>query len=214
MMFWKNRNSGSLMIVALIGVLSAISIWSCYPDSGLTSAGDFDLIVTQYDPDKDFSGFVTYFLLDSIEHIIPEGEEDNITREYDQQILDRVAKNLNDLNYQRIVDTTGVGLPELGIKVSVTTSTYKGWTWYPGWWGGWYPWYPWYPGYVVPTEFSTGTVLIDMYDVEEYIPGPDVAPAIWVAGIDGLLGDSKTNIEFRLDRNIDQSFNQSPYLGR
>jgi len=220
MKFWKKFYSGSHLMIAVIGILSAMIMWSCYPDSGLTSASDFDLIITQYDTKKDFSTFVTYFLVDSIEHIIPEGEEDNVSREYDQQILDRVAKNMNDLNYQRIIDTTGVGIPNLAIKVSATTTTFQGWSYYPGWWGGWwggYPpgWGPWYPpGYVVPTEFSTGTVLIDLYDMEAYIPEPEVVPAIWVAGINGLLGDTKTNIVYRLGRDIDQSFNQSPYLGR
>ena len=219
MKFWKTFHSGSILVLALIGVLSAFLMWSCSPDSGLTSAADFDVIITQYDTDKDFSTFVTYFLVDSIEHIVPEGEEDNITHEYDQQILDRVAKNMNNLNYQQIIDTTGVGLPDLALKVSVTTTIWQGWSYYPGWWGGWwggYPpgWGPWYPGYVVPTSFSTGTVLVDMYDMGAYIPDPNVVPTIWVAGIDGLLGDSKTNTEYRLDRDIDQSFRQSPYLGR
>jgi len=220
MKFWKNFHSGSILVIALIGLLSALFLWSCYPDSGLTSASDFDLIITQYDNTKDYSTYTTYFLVDSIEHIIPEGEEDNVSREYDQQILGRVAKNMDDLNYQRIIDTTGVGIPNLAIKVSATTTTFQGWTWYPGWWGGWwggYPpgWGPWYPpGYVVPTEFSTGTVLIDLYDMEAYIPEPEVVPVIWVAGINGLLGDTKSNTVYRLDRDIDQSFNQSPYLGK
>jgi hypothetical protein len=220
MKFWKILNSGSMLVIALIGVLSALFMWSCYPDSGLTSIADHDVIITQYDTKKDFSTFVTYFLVDSIEHIVPEGEEDKITREFDQQILDRVAKNMNDLNYQRITDTTGVGLPNLALKVSVTTTTYQGWTYYPGWWGGWwggYPpgWGPWYPpGYVVPTQFSTGSVLIDMLDMAAYIPEPELVPVIWIAGISGLLGDSRTNTAYRLDRDIDQSFNQSPYLGR
>jgi hypothetical protein len=219
MKLWNIFNPGSILIVTLICVLSSLFMWSCYPDSGLTSVSDFDVIITQYDTNQDFSAFVTYFLVDSIEHIVPEGEEDNITREYDNQILDRVANNMTKLNYQRITDTTGVGLPDLAIKVSVTTTNWQSWTYYPGWWGGWwggYPpgWGPWYPDYVVPTSFSTGTVLIDMYDMEAYIPDSEVVPAIWVAGIDGLLGDSKTNIMYRLDRNIDQSFRQSPYLGR
>ena len=220
MNFRKISQYRSGLLVTLVGILSAIYMWACYPDSGLTSVGDHDVIVTQYDQNKDYSTFTTYYLVDSIEHIIPEGEEDNITREFDQQILERVAKNMNDLNYQRIIDTTGAGIPNLAVKVSVTTTTYQGWTYYPGWWGGWwggYPpgWGPWYPpGYVVPTEFSTGTVLIDMLEMEAFVEDAEVVPVIWVAGISGLLGDSRTNIVYRLDRNIDQTFTQSPYLGR
>ncbi len=50
--------------------------------------------------------------------------------------------------------------------------------------------------------------------MEGFIPDPEVVPVIWGAGISGLLGDTKTNTEYRLDRDIDQTFNQSPYLGR
>jgi hypothetical protein len=98
MKFWKNFHSGSVLVIALISVLSAFLMWSCYPDSGLTSASDFDVIVTQYDTEKDYSTFTTYFLVDSIEHIVPEGEEDNINREFDEQILNQVAKIL-ELKY-------------------------------------------------------------------------------------------------------------------
>ena len=218
MKLWKKSRSGSLLALALIGVLSALYIWSCYPDSGLTSTGDYDLIITQYDPNKDFSTLVTYFMPDSVEHIVPEGEEDDISREYDEQILARVAKNMNDLNYQPW-DIASVDTPDIGIKVYATSTTWQGWTWYPGWWGGWwggYPpgWGPWYPGYMVPYEFTTGSVVIDMYDMKAYLPDQEVTPTIWGGGINGLLGDSKSNIEYRLDRDIDQCFRQSPYLGR
>ncbi len=218
MKFWKKSRSGSVLALALIGVLSALYIWSCYPDSGLTSAGDFDLIITQYDPDKDFSTFVTYLIADSIEHIVPEGEEDDITREYDDRILARVAKNMSDLNYQPW-DIASADTPDVGIKVYATSTKWQGWSYYPGWWGGWYGgyppgWGPWYPGYMVPYEFTTGSVVIDMFDLKEYLPDEKVTPTVWGGGINGLLGDSKTNIEYRLDRNIDQCFRQSPYLGR
>jgi hypothetical protein len=218
MKFWKKSRSGSFLVLAFIGVLSVFYIWSCYPDSGLTSASDFDLIITQFDPDKNFSTFVTYIIADSIEHIVGEGEEDNITREYDEQILARVIKNMNDLNYQRVTNPAPVDTPDIGIKVYVTSTTFQGWSYYPGWWGGWwggYPpgWGPYYPGYMVPYEFSTGTVLIDMLDLKKYFPAEQVVPTVWGGGISGLLGDTKTNIQYRLERNIDQCFRQSPYLG-
>ncbi len=198
------------ILLTLISLTSALFMWSCYPDSGLTSAGDYDLIITQYDPEQDFSEFQTYTMPDSILHIVPEGEEDEISRAYDEKILAEISKNMQNLNY--VEADSG----DIVLIVFATTTTYEGYTWYPGWGGGWwgYPWYPYYPGYAVPYSFDTGTVLIEFFDADDYDPDDDTIPARWMAAINGLLGDTKSNIEYRLTRNIDQCFNQSPYLGR
>jgi len=219
MKFWKKSRSGSILVLGVIAVLSAFYVWSCYPDAGLSSLGDYDLIITQHDPDKNFSQLETYIIADSIEHIVMEGDEDDISREYDEQILARVIKNMNDLNYRQVTIETAVDTPDIGIKVYATSTKWQGWSYYPGWGGGWwgYPpgWGPWYPpGYMVPYEFTTGSVIIDMIELKEYLPDEKVAPTIWGGGINGLLNDTKTNVVYRLDRDIDQCFKQSPYLGR
>ena len=48
---------GSRNKLILIGASLSLVLflWACYPDGGFSSLGDYDLIVTQYDPDKDFS---------------------------------------------------------------------------------------------------------------------------------------------------------------
>ena len=212
--------SKNWLLILPVSFMAIFFLWSCYPDSGLTSVGDYDLVITQYDPDQDFSEFQTYVIPDSIVHIVQEGQEDNISREYDEQILQRVEQNMSDLNYTK-VDTSAAEIADVILLVSVTNTQWKGYTWYPGyggWWGWWgypgYPWYPWYPGYAVPYTFNTGSLIIEWVDENDYDPAEERAPIRWGAVINGLLDDSKTNIAYRLDRDIDQAFKQSPYLGR
>lgn len=52
-----------------------------------------------------------------------------------------------------------------------------------------------------------------MIDVENADIEQEILPAVWYAGINGLLGDSSRNVRNRLVTNINQCFEQSPYLG-
>lgn len=207
--------SSKFLFLLLFGLSSAVFLWSCYPDSGLTSMGDYDLVLTQYDPDQDFSEFSTYILPDSIIHIVPEGEEDDVTREYDEQILERIEQNMNAFGYTKMVPAPG-DTADVYLFVTATVTNWKGYAYYPGyggWWGWWgYPGYPYYPGYAVPYTFSTGSVVIEWSDSDDYDPDEGRAPIRWGGVLNGLLDDSKTNIMYRLDRDIDQCFKQSPYL--
>lgn len=208
------------ILFVFLAFASVLLLWSCYPDSGLTEAGDFDLIITQYDPEQDFSQFETYIMPDSVVHIVEEGKEDEITHKYDEKILANVSRNMQNLNYV-LADTGNGQSADIILVVFAASTKWEGYTWAPGWggWYGWwgypgYPWYPYYPGYAVPYSFETGTVLIELYDADDYNPADDTIPVRWTAAINGLLEDSKSNIEYRLNRDIDQCFKQSPYLGR
>jgi hypothetical protein len=79
---------------------------------------------------------------------------------------------------------------------------------YPSYWGWWYP----YPGWCYPVAYTyeTGTLVTVMV-----APGVTTdEPAIWIAGVNGLLtGASSAEVSARINRNIDQAFAQSAYLG-
>ncbi len=59
---------------------------------------------------------------------------------------------------------------------------------------------------------AAGTLLITMMDPSRPSLGFDTAPVLWVAGINGLLEGSTSNIGTRITTSIDQAFDQSPYL--
>ncbi len=108
--------------------------------------------------------------------------------------------------------------------------TYPYWGYYWGWYGGWYwwwkksgplkstqeanyyPYYPYYPTTGYSYAYTTGTIMIDMIDVEHAKPEFDILPVNWTGAINGILSSNKADIEKRIKSNIDQCFIQSPYI--
>ena len=52
-----------------------------------------------------------------------------------------------------------------------------------------------------------------MLDVENFDIEKEIYPTAWIAGINGLLGDTSTGTKTRLSTSIGQAFVQSPYIG-
>ena len=190
---------------------------SCYPDNAF-DIEEFDTAITFYDESIDFSSFSTYALPDSVVEI---GERNlALTGQFDSDILSRIRSNMAELGYTEVDQGADVIL-----LVSKTSSTnvdaytffpiwWDYWGWYPAWPGyggigpGWYPYYPW-AGTVV-FSYTTGTVFIDMLDPGK-ISGEQI-PSVWSGAINGLIEGNNTQIERRIEAQIDQLFEQSPYL--
>ena len=87
-----------------------------------------------------------------------------------------------------------------------------------GWWGGWPPYYG--PGYCgglpwIPVgSYTTGTVILDMIDVNGASEVEETFPIIWNGLINGLVTGSDASVGARINTNINQAFDQSQYLGR
>jgi len=98
-----------------------------------------------------------------------------------------------------------------------------------GYWGGYYPYYPsWgYTSY----SYETGTVMIELIDGKsltnfyDFMDGktedeisdlpPDSIPEIdyrWQAFVNGVVSDYQDYNSDRLERGINESFDQSPYI--
>ena len=211
----SNKLLKYLYFLFILGV--SLSIWSCYPSSGLESISDYDVVVTVYDKEANFGSIRTYFMGDSIYHLIPEDEKDEISRDFDEQILSDVERNMAGLGYTR-VDSTAENPPNVALVLSVATSTYQGWTYWPGWgypgWGWGYPGWGWgYPGYWTGYTYSTGTIFIQMANPNQPDQADQTIPLLWNATLNGLLESSKSGTRARITEMIDRSFSQSPYLG-
>lgn len=213
-------------------LLVVLLVPSCYPDYSLTTE-DYRTVVTLYDQEmydtpENKAQLTSFYLIDSVFHVLNEGEEDTITRKYDRQLLDYVASNFRSLNWQQVTDTAGGVIPSTAVRVSVSSSTTIGY--YFNYWGGWYPWYGggwWgYPGwgwggYYPPYwgsggtySYTTGSVFVQQ-DLITLPANPadsvDLKP-IWVGSSNGLLSSStKSNLDI-LAYEIRQMFTQSPYL--
>ena len=63
-------------------------------------------------------------------------------------------------------------------------------------------------------SYTTGTVVLDMIDVDGADEVEETVPIIWNGLINGLVTGSDASVEARIRTNINQAFDQSQYLGR
>jgi len=217
----------------LLLLAMAAGLYSCYPGTNDLTYKDLDIALTMYDKEyytpggnNDFQNFETFTVPDTVIHLIGEDDKDDISRDYDVYMIQQVKANLEKLGYLEETDPEN-NPPDIVVTISVTTTDYVVYGWYPYW--GWYwpyykstpaaeavnyyyyPWYPWY-GYGSTYTYSTGTVLLEMVDNDRFDPEEEKLPIIWAGLVNGLLGDSKQNTKNRISNGIDQCFNQSVYL--
>ncbi|MEJ2536942.1 MAG: DUF4136 domain-containing protein [Calditrichia bacterium] len=210
-------NSKVKLVSSLIFLISAgvLVFTACYPDYGL-SVADYDTVLTRYDRNVNFDLFSSYAMPDTVLHLVPEGEKDDLTREYDNLVLTEVANQMATLGYTRVTDTTQS--VDIIVLVSAAKSEWRVLDYYPpgsGWWG-WYPWYPgggwypWYPGYIGEYKFATGSIFLSIIDSES--SEENVIP-LWGAFLNGLANsDTPSGVRQRIRSGINQAFAQSAYL--
>lgn len=224
-----------LTVILVFMAFTGMFLASCYPTDDV-SYSDLDLVATIYDEDQNFNDFKTYIVPDTIVHLVDTVNEDNnvdITRQYDQYILNLVNQNMVNYGYVKETDPEN-NPPDVILAISAMASTnYNVWSWYPYYWYGypgwgwywpykgtdyWYGWYPGYPGYgggTYVTSYTVGTIIMNMQDMTNYQninPETDTIPTVWLGAINGLMGSSSTTTTNRLDYTINEAFTQSPYL--
>jgi hypothetical protein len=211
---WRRRIlAASALLVAGITVILA----GCYPGE-ITSVAEADLVITLYDNEANFAALKTYSMPDTIIHVcdVPEEEQScpsELTRRYDDQILSQIRQNLESMGFTPAADPQQA---DVYVVVGANATDFTGYAYYGWWWGYYYPYYPgwgwYYPGYAVPYEYTTGTLLISMFDPDKADSANKRLGSVWLAAINGLLGEGG-NAQTRLTTTINQAFTQSPYLG-
>ena len=211
----KRRTIYTRLSMLAVTLLLAFGMTSCYYDYGL-STSDYDVIFTHWDKNTDFGTYKNFFMPDTIIHLIGEDDDDDITRKYDDMILDAVGSNFQAKGYKRITELDTNDLPDFFVMVSITKSTYVGGGWYyppyyPGWWWGWYPGY--WPGGGYYYSYETGTIFVDLIateDIDFDKPDKYVTPR-WTGRLEGLVSNEQSNLQ-RILNGIDKMFYQSPVL--
>jgi hypothetical protein len=177
---------------------------SCYP-GGIEYYEDTDIVFTSYEPDYDFTQQNTYSMPDSVVKITgdPEDEPEFVDEPYNTQIINRIEANMETLGWTRVGDPEDADLTLFPASWTNTTIYYwyDYWCWYYPYYCGW-GWY--YPGYV--SSYTTGTLVMTLVEDEDAIE----PYRVWTAALNGLLSGSY-NMN-RVQKGIDQAFEQSPYL--
>lgn len=211
------RSAISLGVIALLILAVPIVFYSCYPGE-IDSVQETDLVVTLFDKDADFSAYKTYAMPDTIIHICDVLSEDQsscpaeLRRTYDNLILTQIKNNLQSMGFTPEADPDSA---DVLVVVSANATDMYGYSYYGWYWDYWYgyPGYGWYyPPTTVYYEFTTGTLMINMFDPDKGDPTQQRISAVWVAAINGLIGEGG-NPQTRLTTTINQAFEQSAYLG-
>jgi hypothetical protein len=218
-------------------IILIVGVSSCYPVGDLL-VEDLDVAASLYDKTyytpgtnvNKFEELKTFELVDTIVHILGQGEEDIISRKYDEFVLEQVRLNMLKLGFIEEADPDH-NSADVAITVSAMSSEHEVYYWYPYWgwywgYGGYYPYsstsknntkstnyyyYPWYP-YSSYYSYQSGSVLMEMVDVARVDPDVEEIPVIWAGIANGVMAETQTNIKARLSKGIDQCFTQSPYL--
>jgi hypothetical protein len=214
--------SGSWLTAAAL----ILALGACYPGD-ISSVEETDIVVTTHSG-NDFSAYGTYAMPDTVVDVCADADDpecDNaldIDHSYDAEILAQVAARMQGYGWERIpieqVDQNN--LPDLFMLVSVSaverTSATVWWPWWGwgGWWPGWGPgWGPGYPPAVSVTRWNQGTLEMTLIDPLDTDPGQEVFNIQWDGILSGVLSKASGPINTdRVDRGIQQAFDQSTYL--
>lgn len=208
-----------LYLLVPLGLLLCAALYgACTPGSEITAA-ESDVVVTLYDTDFKFGSVKRYAMPDSIFHITDDPDDADsplLSRDNDDQIIALVQSNFADRGYVK-VDTNAVPPPDFTVLLTAqAVQTWNLYSYYPGNpWYGWWGYYWWYypPSVGASYAFTLGTLYIHMGEFEEHKPDEeDTKQAYWLAAMNGVLDDTSSNLKKRLNRSINQAFDQSPFL--
>ena len=210
--------------------LATLCGFGCQKTPSTESLQNEFLVYTAYDDEAGFSSIDTYYIPDSILLIgtyalDPQG---NKAAKYwtDTEalaLINTVVGEMDNRGYTRLTDATAKETADVGLQVSyVEESAYfvgynnpYWWLDYPYYWapGYWGPWAGWYYPYAIYYGYTTGSLLIEMVDLNA--PAADSGkrlPVIWNSFISGLLrGNGSIDIN-EAAAGIEQAFAQSQYL--
>jgi hypothetical protein len=194
--------------IILIGTLGIVLL-GCYPQ-GPEYVDDLDVVLTYFNDDYDFASKQTYARPDKIVKItgnLRDGEDPVFIPDATAAlILAQIDANMQDLGYQKVDVSADADLLLAPAAWETTTIVYWYDYWY-WWWGGYYPGWGYYPGYV--SSYSTGTLIMSLIDPA--MVGANGNPVVqWTGAMNGLL--TKSYNASRVNKAIDQAFDQSPYL--
>jgi len=189
--------------------------------TGCRKTPDFDqlsnqfIVSTSLDKNAVFNSYQTFFISDTIKYIGEIGSDSILVGLDAMQLVQTVKDNLTSRGYTFVSRDNN---PDVGLTLSAIKDIDVVIEYYPGWWDGyyggcyWYYWcYPYYYPWTSVYAYTTGTIILNMYDLKNADANQQLK-GIWNTTGLGALGSSvSTNLSLGIDA-INQGFKQSPYL--
>lgn len=202
-----------LLLLAL-----GLVMYSCYP-GGAEYVDELDTTISKYDASYAWDNLngKTYSLPDEIVYVKDGDEVEDPDRTHDANIYKQMRAEFSNLGMTEVdMDDED---PSLLVGIVIIEQNNTGAAWIPGggWWGGYYPGYPgwgwggYYPWYPVYYSYKTGSVVIEMADYDNRDEEEETVPLVHSGVLDGLLQGNKGQIGARIERGIDELFNQAPF---
>lgn len=198
-------------LLLLVGIL----LGSCYKyPNDSTALSDFDVVITNHNPEMDFGQVKTYILPDTIKFIGKDLEDisaDDVL--FSEYVLTQIRRNMTDRNFLEVQDKDSADLQMAVGQLLLTWEVYSYFPWYGygGYWWG-YPGYGYYPPYSPTyTTYQTGSVVMDIANLTA-IDNSATIPVVWSSILDGFVSSTQTSNWSRVTTAINQAYKQSPYL--
>jgi hypothetical protein len=199
-------------------ILTLVTMAGCYPGSDRTLENT-EIVYSTYEKSFDFSAEKTYFLVDDVVSL---DTTKTIPQSTQSTILNSVKSNMDSRGWtEETADSSKAAVVVLASAVETKIDGVSYWPGYGGWWGGYWGGYPGYgggyPGYgwggtPIYYSYDAGTIYIDMVDYSTYNPDdPNSLQLVWNSAMSGVLSSAGTSSS-RIERVINQAFEQSPYL--
>ncbi|WP_444092128.1 DUF4136 domain-containing protein [Bacteroides sp.] len=214
-----NQNREGMKTIRLsIGIL-LLATTACDKEYDSSDFDSCPVVITDYDPDADFSQRKHYFLADSILLIGRNEKPEYLTGDIAEPILSAYRIGLENCGFT-LAPTKNEA--DAGLQISYVSETHHltgyvsspyWWLGYPGYWPPWYwgGWAGWYYPFPVHYSYTTGALLTDMVDLHSEAGTDGQLPVIWHNYITGLSGRFPYDIRLAA-RGIVLAFEQSPYL--
>ncbi len=221
-----------MKIKQLLTIVTAIGLGclaGCQKDPSSSGLRDEYLVYTAYDQKASFADITTYYIPDSIlligSHAINE-TGDRVSKYWKDadalSLINTIVAEMDSRGYTRITEGTLRQTADVGFQVSYIEETtlftgysnpYWWWDypyyWSPGYWGYWSGWY--YP-FAVYYGYTTGSLLVELVDLQHGDTSTRKLPILWNCYVSGLLrGNNQIDIAGASDA-LKQAFAQSPYL--
>jgi hypothetical protein len=218
-------------MASLLLAIAPLALTGCfaYPDS--SERINDDIVFTNAAKQADFTSYQT-FAIDPTVHVAEVQADNSIeSKTLDEDVaadlVAQVVSNMEDRGYTKVDQAAqpdlGITLTAIdGLAIGVVSGGYY-WGYYGYYWG--YPGWGYYYPYEVAYAYRTGTLLIDLVDLENTgglppDPGdggirPGSLPVVWNAAAYKAAADiqnaSAAGVK-QAQLAIDQAFKQSPYL--
>ena len=208
----KRVLAGTLVLILVIVMIS-----SCRKTPDTSQLTNKFVVITNRDPNANFSSYKTYHISDTVAYISnTPGADSIIVGAAAQALVGAVVTNMNARGYTKVNRNNN---PDLGLKITALKQLNTGVVYPPGWWWGYwgypgycyYGCYPPYWGYPVAYAYNVGDVIVEMIDVKNSGSNHNLT-RIWIQEAGGVLSStSQTNLDLSVEA-INQAFTQSPYI--